>query len=75
MRNPLNRAVSMLGLMMIGAIAFQVTIGSLGLEDAAIRAAVTFGAVILLRRIGRFGVTMLAQSIERDGIRAGSATE
>lgn len=68
MRNPFNRGVSILGLIMIGVIAFQVALGALALEDAAIRAGITFAAVVIIRRLGRFGVELLAESMERQAL-------
>ena len=68
MANPLNRITGILGLLMIGAIAYQVTTGALDLTDAATRAGLTLLAVIVVRRLGRFGMGLLADSMERQAI-------
>ena len=68
MANPLNRVTGILGLLMIGAIAYQVTTGALDLTDAATRAGLTLVAVIVVRRLGRFGMGLLADSMERQAI-------
>ena len=68
MVNPLNRVTGILGLLMIGAIAYQVTTGALDLTDAASRAGFTLLAVIVVRRLGRFGMGLLADSMERQAI-------
>ena len=70
MRNPVNRVTGILGLIMIGAISYQVATGELQLQDAAIRAGATLLAVIVVRRIGRLGMSMLASSMERQAVRA-----
>lgn len=68
MVNPLNRVTGILGLLMIGAISYQVTTGALDLTDAASRAGLTLLAVIVVRRLGRFGMGLLADSMERQAI-------
>ena len=65
MRNPINRLVAILGLVMLGAIGYQVALGELALETAAIRAGVTLLAVVAVRRLGRIGMSLLADSMER----------
>jgi hypothetical protein len=64
----------MLGLMMIGVVGFQLATGSLGIEDAAIRAGITLGAAMVVRRMGTAGMSLLADSMDREAERA-SATD
>jgi hypothetical protein len=75
MRNPVNRVVSMLGLLMIGVVGYQLAMGSVGIEDAAIRAGITLGAAIVVRRMGATGMAMLADSMDREAERAASSAE
>lgn len=63
--NPINRLAALLGLVAIGLIAFGVASGSLDIVDAAIRAGMTFAAVVVVRVIGRIGLSALAGSMER----------
>lgn len=49
-------------------IAYGVATGSLDMVDAAMRAGLTLGAVIVIRIIGRFGVSLLADSMERQAV-------
>jgi 3-hydroxyacyl-CoA dehydrogenase len=63
--NPVNRLAALLGLVAIGLIAYGVATGSLGMVDAATRAGLTFGAVVVVRAIGRIGLSALAGSMER----------
>jgi hypothetical protein len=63
--NPINRLAALLGLVAIGLIAFGVASGSLDIVDAAIRAGMTFAAVVVVRIIGRIGLSALAGSMER----------
>lgn len=63
--NPINRLAALLGLIVITPIAYGVATGSLDMVDAAIRAGLTLGAVIVIRMIGRFGVSLLANSMDR----------
>ena len=65
MRNPLNRLIAGLGLVMLGAIAYLVVTGALTVPEAGVRAGITLGAVIVLRKLGRAGIGMLAGSMER----------
>lgn len=74
--NPINRLAALLGLVAIGLIAYGVASGSLDIVDAAVRAGMTFGAVVVVRLIGRIGLSALAgsmerQIVERPGRRAG----
>ena len=66
--NPVNRLVARLGLLAVGVIAYGVVTGSLDLVDGAMRAGMTLGAVIVVRMIGRFGLSALAESMERQPI-------
>jgi len=63
--NPINRLAALLGLIAIGLIAYGVASGSLDLVDAAMRAGLTFLAVLVMRGIGRIGLSALAGSMER----------
>ena len=63
--NPINRLAALLGLIVLTPIAYGVAVGSLDMVDAAIRAGLTLGAVIVVRIIGRLGVSLLADSMER----------
>ena len=63
--NPINRLAAILGLIALTPIAYGVAKGSLDISDAAIRAGLTLGAVIVVRIIGRVGVSLLASSMER----------
>ncbi|MGA9595154.1 MAG: hypothetical protein WBV06_03295 [Acidimicrobiia bacterium] len=65
--NPINRLAAMLGLIAIGLIAYGVASGDLDIVDAAIRAGMTFGAVVVVRLIGRIGLSAMAGSMERQG--------
>jgi hypothetical protein len=65
MRGPLSRLAAILGLLMMVPIGYLVIIGELTVVDASVRAAVTLAAVIVVRRLGRFGVGVLADSMER----------
>ena len=63
--NPINRLAALLGLVVITPIAYGVATGSLDMVDAAVRAGLTLGAVIVVRIVGRIGVSLLASSMER----------
>jgi hypothetical protein len=63
--NPINRLAALLGLVAVGLIAYGVATGSLDMVDAAVRAGMTFGAVIVVRIVGRIGLSALAGSMER----------
>lgn len=66
--NPVNRLAARLGLLAVGLIAYGVVTGSLDLVDGASRAGMTLGAVIVVRMIGRIGLSALAGSMERQSI-------
>lgn len=66
--NPINRLAALLGLIVLMPIAYGVATGSLDMLDSAIRAGLTLGAVIVVRIIGRIGVSLLADSMERQAI-------
>jgi hypothetical protein len=66
--NPINRLAALLGLIVLTPIAYGVATGSLDMVDAAIRAGLTLGAVIVIRIIGRIGVSLLADSMERQSV-------
>ena len=65
MGNPVNRLAGLLGLAMLGAIAYQLVLQQITLVAAGTRAAATLLAVIAVRRIGAFGMRALAGSMER----------
>ena len=66
--NPINRLAALLGLIVLTPIAYGVATGSLDMVDAAIRAGLTLGAVMVVRIIGRIGVSLLADSMERQAV-------
>ena len=66
--NPVNRLAALLGLFAVGVIAYGVVTGSLDLVDGATRAGMTLGAVIVVRMIGRMGLSALAGSMGRQSI-------
>ena len=63
--NPINRLAALLGLGAIGLIAYGVAGGSLDMVDAAMRAGMTLAAVVVVRIVGRIGLSVLAGSMER----------
>ena len=66
MANPVSRITGVLGLLMLGAIAYQLVIGQVTMAAAGGRAAMTLAAVVLVRRLGRFGMDALAGAMERE---------
>lgn len=66
--NPINRLAALLGLVAVGLIAYGVATGSLDMVEGAARAGMTLGAVIVVRLIGRVGLSALAGSMERASI-------
>lgn len=66
MVNPVSRVTGILGLLMLGTIAYQTVLGQVTLAEAGTRAAITLLVVILVRRLGRFGMNALALSMERE---------
>ncbi|MCP3997438.1 MAG: hypothetical protein GY722_20625 [bacterium] len=66
--NPINRLAALLGLVAVGLIAYGVATGSLDMVDGAMRAGMTLGAVIVVRAIGRIGLSALAGSMERASV-------
>ena len=65
MRNPINRLIAIAGLIMLLPIGYLLTTGDLTPEDAGIRAALTLCAVIVVRKIARIGMGIVATSMER----------
>ncbi|MCP4309116.1 MAG: hypothetical protein GY926_16285 [bacterium] len=63
--NPINRLAALLGLVAVGVIAYGVATGSLDMVEAATRAGMTFVAVLVIRMIGRVGLSALAGSMDR----------
>ena len=63
--NPINRLAALLGLVAVGLIAYGVATGALDMVEGATRAGMTLGAVIVVRTIGRIGLSTLAGSMER----------
>jgi hypothetical protein len=68
--NPINRLAALLGLIVLTPIAYGVAAGSLDMVDAAVRAGITLGAVIVVRAIGRVGLSVLADSMDRQAVAA-----
>jgi hypothetical protein len=68
--NPINRLAALLGLIVLTPIAYGVAAGSLDMVDAAVRAGITLGAVIVVRAIGRAGLSVLADSMDRQAVAA-----
>lgn len=66
--NPINRLAALLGLIALTPIAYGVAVGSLDMVDAAMRAGMTLGAVVAIRMIGRVGLSILANSMERQPV-------
>ena len=66
MANPVNRITGFLGLLMLGAISYQLVAGQITLVAAGGRAAMTLAAVVLVRRLGHFGMDVLAGAMERE---------
>ena len=65
MRNPINRLIAILGLIMLLPIGYMMTTGNLTPQDAGIRAAITLAAVIVIRKFARLGMGFVAASMER----------
>ncbi len=63
--NPINRLAALLGLVALTPIAYGVAMGTLDMVDAAMRAGLTLGAVVIVRAVGRIGLSVLASSMER----------
>jgi len=66
--NPINRLAALLGLVAVGLIAYGVVTGSLDMVDGAMRAGMTLVAVLVVRAIGRIGLSALAGSMERQSL-------
>ena len=65
MSGPLGRFAAALGLIMLIPIGYQVVTGGLGMQDAAIRAAVTLLAVVGVRKLAGLGIGAMADSMDR----------
>jgi hypothetical protein len=65
MSNPIDRLISITGLVMLLPIGYLLTIGNLTPQEAGIRAALTLAAVIVIRRLARIGMGVVATSMER----------
>jgi len=63
--NPINRLAALLGLVAVGLISYGVATGSMDMVDGAMRAGMTLGAVLVVRVIGRLGLSALAGSMDR----------
>jgi hypothetical protein len=66
--NPVNRLAALLGLLALAPIGYGVATGTLDLMDAAVRAGMTLGAVLFVRFLGRIGLGLLADSMERQAV-------
>ncbi len=65
MRNPVNRLIAIVGLIMLLPIGYLLAMGDLTPTDAGIRAGLTLAAVIVIRRLARIGMGVVARSMER----------
>ena len=63
--NPINRLATLLGLAAVGVVAYGVATGALDMVEGATRAGMTLGAVLVVRFIGRVGLSALAGSMDR----------
>jgi hypothetical protein len=61
---PLRRIVGVLGLVALSPIAFALATGTLGVEDAAVRALAVGAAVLVVGRIARVVVSATARRFE-----------
>lgn len=68
MANPVSRITGILGLLMLGAISYQLVMGQVTLAAAGGRAAMTLAAVVVVRRLGHFGMDALAGAMEREAV-------
>jgi hypothetical protein len=69
--NPINRLAALLGLIVLTPVAYLTATGALDPVDAAIRAGITLAAVVVIRTLGRLGLSLLANSMDRQAV-AGS---
>jgi hypothetical protein len=68
--NPVNRLAALLGLIALVPIGYGVATGSLDMVDAAIRAGLTLLGVVVIRTVGRIGLSVLANSMDRQAVAA-----
>lgn len=65
MRNPINRLISIAGLVLLLPIGYLMVTGDLSPDQAGIRAGILLAAVIVIRRLTRIGMSVVASSMER----------
>jgi hypothetical protein len=65
MRNPIDRLLSIGGLILLLPIGYLMVTGNLAPEQAGIRAAILLVAIIAVRRLARIGMGVVATSMER----------
>ena len=65
MRNPINRLISIAGLVLLLPIGHLMVTGDLTPDQAGIRAAILLVAVVVVRRLARMGMGVVATSMER----------
>jgi hypothetical protein len=65
MRNPINRLISIAGLVLLLPIGYLMVTGDLTPDQAGIRAAILLVAVVVVRRLARMGMGVVATSMER----------
>ena len=65
MRNPINRVIAIAGLILLLPIGYLMTTGELTGQDAGIRAGILLVAVLVVRKIARLGMSVVAASMER----------
>lgn len=67
---PLRRIVGVLGLIALSPIAFALATGTLGVEDAAVRALAVGVAVLVVGRIARVVLAATARRFETASVEA-----
>lgn len=70
MRNPIHRLIAIGGLVLLLPIGYLLATGELTAQDAGIRAAIVLGVVVVVRRLARAGMTVVANSMERQAAEA-----
>ena len=65
MRNPINRLISIGGLILLLPIGYLMVTGDLTPDQAGIRAGILLVAVVVIRRLARIGMGVVATSMER----------
>ncbi len=65
MRNPINRLISIAGLILLLPIGYLMVTGDLAPDQAGIRAGILLAAVVVVRKLARIGMGVVATSMER----------